>query len=97
IGIQDITAHVNFSALHHWGLNNGLGFCGYTNQANFLQALGLAQHLEKTIEHKPGDYNSYKKSAYLKYTLLVDMGNKFKILIQSKGVPNRQLSGLKLS
>src|SRR5688572_28894887 len=41
IGEQDITAHVNFSALHHWGLKNGLCFSGFTTQANFLLALGL--------------------------------------------------------
>lgn len=36
IGQQDITAHVNFSALHHWGLQYGLEPAGFTSQAHFL-------------------------------------------------------------
>jgi SAM-dependent MidA family methyltransferase len=41
IGEQDITAHVNFSALKLWGIENDLEFCGYTNQSQFLRSCGL--------------------------------------------------------
>jgi len=41
IGEQDITTHVNFSALDHWGRKGGLEHCGYTSQARFLQGLGF--------------------------------------------------------
>jgi len=97
IGAQDITAHVNFSALHHWGFKNGLHFNGYTNQANFLLALGLTDHLKKITVQEPGNYINYKKEAFIKRKLLVDMGNKFKVLIQQKDAPIQKLSGLKLS
>ncbi|MCW3117472.1 MAG: hypothetical protein JWM28_1554, partial [Chitinophagaceae bacterium] len=32
IGDQDITSHVNFSALYHWGLKNQLDYTGFTTQ-----------------------------------------------------------------
>jgi SAM-dependent MidA family methyltransferase len=47
IGEQDITAHVNFSALCHWGLKNKLTCCGFTDQGHFLRALGIADYLRK--------------------------------------------------
>jgi SAM-dependent MidA family methyltransferase len=45
IGEQDITAHVNFSALRYWGQQFGLNFCGFINQAYFMLSLGLTDHL----------------------------------------------------
>ncbi|HEY8783769.1 MAG TPA: SAM-dependent methyltransferase [Mucilaginibacter sp.] len=95
VGKQDITAHVNFSALCHWGLKNGLACCGLTSQANFLLNLGFKDYLRKT-DVKVGDTTQLAmEEVMLTHTLLVDMGNKFKVLIQQKGVPAQQLSGLK--
>jgi SAM-dependent MidA family methyltransferase len=96
IGKQDITAHVNFSALDHWGLKYGLDTCGLTSQAAFLLSLGLGDYLANTSEKQEGDLMTIcKKQAFLKYTLLVDMGTKYKVLIQQKGLPKKELSGLK--
>lgn len=94
IGRQDITAHVNFSALEHWGIKSGLRSCGYTNQANFLLGLGLNEYLANSITTEAGFLN-YKRNALLKYLLLVDMGDKYKVLIQQKGGVEKSLSGLK--
>ena len=66
VGAQDITSHVNFTALQHWGFKNGIDCCGLTNQADFLLALGLIGHLRKIIEHEPDNYINYKKEAFLK-------------------------------
>jgi SAM-dependent MidA family methyltransferase len=96
IGRQDITSHVNFSALDHWGMKGGLQRCGFTNQANFLLGLGLNDYLTNTI-NKDGGFLNYKKNALLKYMLLVDMGNKYKVLIQQKGCSRHSLSGLTLA
>jgi SAM-dependent MidA family methyltransferase len=95
IGEQDITAHVNFSALCHWGLKNGLECCGLTNQANFLLALGFKEYLRK--REGQDIVQMVKEEAFLTRTLLVDMGSKYKVLIQRKGVARQELSGLKLS
>jgi SAM-dependent MidA family methyltransferase len=97
IGDQDITAHVNFSALQRWGLKNGLLCSGYTNQAHFLLSLGFTGHLKKVLEQEPVNYINYKKEAFIKRTFLMDMGSRFKVLIQRKGVPGFELTGLKLA
>ena len=90
MGGQDITAHVNFSALAHWGSLYGLEFCGFTNQAQFLLSLGLTNHLKKMEDEN--NYNSNDKS--LMTSFLLDMGSKFKILIQCKGNVQKTLTGL---
>jgi len=97
IGCQDITSHVNFSALCHWGIKNDLLFCGYTNQAHFLLSLGITDYLKQSIEKEPDNYINYKKEAFLKRTLLVDMGSKFKVLLQRKGIEQQGLMGLRLN
>jgi len=93
IGEQDITSHVNFSALCLWGFKNGLDYCGFTDQGCFLKALGFRDYLKKIQE--PGqDYLNHRKESFLTQTLLEDMGSKFKVLIQQKGMPKKKLLGL---
>ncbi len=93
VGQQDITTHVNFSALHHWGQKYGLRSCGYTDQAHFMLALGFKDHLHKMQEPDP-ERNKVKNSLLIN-TLLRDMGSKFKVLVQAKGMEQTLLSGLK--
>ncbi len=92
IGKQDITSHVNFSALTHWGSKRGLETCGFISQASFLLSHGWEDDLKHILFQTDGSYLNLKQYAFLKYTMLMDMGQKFKILIQSRGVP---CSGLK--
>jgi SAM-dependent MidA family methyltransferase len=96
IGRQDITSHVNFSALDHWGMKSGLFSCGFTNQASFLLGLGLNEYLTQSMNHAK-NFSDLKRNALLKYMLLIDMGDKYKVLIQQKEAPNQVLTGLKLS
>jgi SAM-dependent MidA family methyltransferase len=95
IGAQDITAHVNFSALCHWGLLNGCECCGLTKQANFLLALGFEDHWINQKAQGQDLMDLVKKQAFLKHTLLVGMGSKFKVLIQQKGIGKQELLGLR--
>ena len=97
IGAQDITAHVNFSALIHWGLKEGLACCGITNQGHFLTALGFSEYLMKTADPRQDMVQAARKVAFLNHKLLIDMGSKFKVLIQGKETPKQELIGLKLS
>lgn len=99
IGEQDITSHVNFSALDYWGRLNGLECCGYTTQAHFLQGLGITNHLQK-IEgagFKDVDPVTRQQRLWQLRTLLLDMGRKFKVLIQRKGVGRTFLSGMQFA
>jgi SAM-dependent MidA family methyltransferase len=96
IGKQDITSHVNFSALNLWGLKSGLEYCGFTEQGHFLLALGFRDYLKK-ISVPGQDLLNYEREVFLTRTLLMDMGSKFKVLIQQKGMSNPELLGLKFS
>jgi SAM-dependent MidA family methyltransferase len=95
IGEQDITSHVNFSALDHWGRLSGLDFCGYTSQTHFLRGLGLGHYLRQwEDETSQSDPLAREQQIGSIQTLLLGMGQKFKVLIQRKGVERMWLSGL---
>lgn len=96
IGLQDITSHVNFSALRHWGHKNGLAFSGLTSQAAFLLALDFKDCLRKTLSAGENKIKAAWQEAMLTRTLLLDMGLRFKVLIQHKGMAGKRLSGLRL-
>jgi SAM-dependent MidA family methyltransferase len=89
VGEQDITAHVNFSALNHWGKQNGLECCGFTEQGYFLRSLGLMDHL-RTLAASP-------EKAIAIHHLLNGIGTKLKVFIQRKGRIPKELTGLALA
>lgn len=85
VGKQDITAHVNFSALQTWGEEVGLKVTGFTNQMHFLFNLGIAGKVE----------GNYKKAMAVQQLVRPEgMGGIFKVLIQHKGLDNPCLQGL---
>lgn len=94
IGLQDITTHVNFSALSHWGNKNGLASAGLINQAAFLLALDFKDCLRKTLSAGENKLKAIWQEALLTRTLLLDMGLRFKVLIQHKGMSGKRISGL---
>lgn len=94
IGQQDITSHVNFSALYLWGSKAGLELNGYCNQNYFLRALGLSSVLRNTeLATKPES----RHTLFEVNKLLLDMGHKFKVLIQQKNLPLQPLTGMQFS
>jgi SAM-dependent MidA family methyltransferase len=84
-GLQDITAHVDFTAMAYAAVRNGLEMVGYTSQAGFLLAAGLANRLLQT---SPSDHRQYlpKTNAVQKLTSPAEMGELFKVLVVGKGV-----------
>jgi len=94
IGQQDITTHVNFSALDVWGVQYGLRSCGFTSQSQFLLGLGLTEQLRRMELNKKNNY-LIKEKLLLLHTLLMSMGKKIKVLIQQKGLERPVLSGLR--
>jgi len=94
IGAQDITSHVNFSAICLWGALNGLTYSGYTDQGRFLQNLGFTRVLQQLVKPDCSPAN-LKNYLMLTQTLLMDMGSKFKVLVQQKGVGDISLTGLR--
>jgi SAM-dependent MidA family methyltransferase len=89
-GEQDLTAHVNFTALEERGKELGLEPLGYTSQASFLLALARACALEEMFspEHQP------TRRELIQLIHPEGMGETFKVLIQAKGVKGPRLSGL---
>lgn len=94
IGYQDITSHVNFSALIYWGKKAGLELTGFTDQAHFLINMGIEEYM-KDLAKESKDYRDYlKRMLPVKNLLMPGMGETFKILIQHKGIERPSLRGL---
>lgn len=89
VGEQDMTAHVDFTALAQAGRQAGLDVTGFTNQMSFLIGLGAEQMLESLQPESPEFYAAI-------HLLRPDgMGRTFKVLVQHKGMPKPDLDGLK--
>jgi SAM-dependent MidA family methyltransferase len=94
-GEQDLTSHVNFTALQVWGRHAGLETTGLVTQSQFLVALGRANEFEDLYE--PGQSEVEKLRARLSLKNLIHpegLGEKFQVLIQHKGIENPRLTGL---
>jgi SAM-dependent MidA family methyltransferase len=94
-GGQDLTAHVNFTALDLWGRPSGLQRTGLVTQSQFLVALGRANEFADLYE--PGQSEVEKLRARLLLKNLIHpegLGEKFQVLIQHKGIENPRLTGL---
>lgn len=84
-GLQDITAHVDFTSMAYAAVRNGLEMVGYMSQAGFLLAAGLGDRLLATA---PEDHMAYlpKANAVQKLTSPAEMGELFKVLVVGKAV-----------
>jgi SAM-dependent MidA family methyltransferase len=86
IGEQDITAHVDFTALQNHGESLGLQTLGFTQQGMFLMALGLGDRIA-AISSNSGDIQSLLSRRQNLHQLIDPMGlGKFGVLVQSKGL-----------
>jgi SAM-dependent MidA family methyltransferase len=84
-GLQDITAHVDFSAMARAGLETGLDLLTYANQAAFLLAAGLGDVLLRTSPTESLRYLP-QASAVQKLTSPAEMGELFKVLVMGKNI-----------
>jgi len=84
-GLQDITAHVDFSAIAGAGRDAGLDLLGYAGQAQFLVNCGITDVLAET----PADDAAYAPLAAGAQKLLspAEMGELFKVIALGRGVP----------
>jgi SAM-dependent MidA family methyltransferase len=80
IGLQDITAHVDFTAVAEAGVAAGLDLAGFTTQANFLIGCGIDRLLSESNE-------PFELTLGAKQLLLpTAMGERFKVLGLTTGV-----------
>jgi SAM-dependent MidA family methyltransferase len=86
IGNQDLTAHVDFTAIQNQGELLGLNTVGFIPQGMFLMALGLGERIA-AISTSSGDIQSLLRRRQNLHQLIDPMSlGKFGILIQSQGV-----------
>jgi SAM-dependent MidA family methyltransferase len=77
-GLQDITAHVNFTDIATAAVRTQLDILGYTNQAAFLLGCGLMELL--TPEHNTQKEKVLQNNAVHKLTSPTEMGELFKVI-----------------
>ena len=79
-GLQDVTAHVDFSAMARAAVDGGLDLLGYASQAAFLLDAGIGDILLRT---PPSDNLRYlpQANALQKLTSPAEMGELFKVLV----------------
>ncbi len=93
-GQQDLTAHVNFTALDIWGQRGGLLRTGFTSQSNFL--LALARHTQfEDLQSQALNEQQQARARLLFKTLIhpEGMGETFQVLVQHKGIESPHLAG----
>ncbi len=90
-GLQDITTHVDFTAMADAALEGGLDVLGYTSQARFLMNAGLTELLLRPGAGTALDHAGVM-AAVQKLTSESEMGELFKVLAIGRNI-NEPLTG----
>lgn len=83
IGEQDITSHVNFSALVHWGGKAGLEAVEFAEQGRWLIDHGILQRIEQA-KRDFSDADYLKRYLPIKNLIMPGAMGDFKVLMQRK-------------
>jgi SAM-dependent MidA family methyltransferase len=93
-GLQDITAHVDFTAIAEAGTNSKLRLLGYTSQALFLLGCGLDDIATQTDQSNARAYLQFTNEIK-KLTLPHEMGELFKVIALGRDI-DLPLAGFRL-
>jgi SAM-dependent MidA family methyltransferase len=94
-GEQDLTAHVNFTALDLWGRRAGLERTGSASQMAFLVAMGRVNEFADLYDDSANEVERIRARLLLKSLIHPEgMGETFQAFIQHKGVARPCLTGL---
>lgn len=94
-GQQDLTAHVNFTALRLGGERVGLTALGLVSQTRFLLALGQRNDFADLYNDSMNETERVRARLQLKTLIFPEgMGERFQVLIQQKRVESAKLTGL---
>lgn len=93
LGLQDITAHVDFTSLIKRGEELGMQTAWFGEQYRFLMAAGIIEELEELERSSMSDEEKLRLRLTLKKLIVPQggMGDTFRILVQSKGVADPRL------
>lgn len=83
-GLQDITAHVDFTTMAQAAVDSGMELLLYTSQAGFLLEAGIAQLLQRTPVEDAHQYFP-QANALQKLISPAEMGELFKVLVLGAG------------
>lgn len=89
-GLQDITVHVDFSAIAAAGVGAGLDLLGYTSQAALLFNLGLLDRLGRVPPEPAPDHLRAMQGAK-RLLSEAEMGELFKAIAFGRGMPGDAL------
>jgi SAM-dependent MidA family methyltransferase len=84
-GLQDITAHVDFTSVAEAGIESGLQVLGYTTQAQFLINCGIADLLARTPAEQAATYLPLAAGVQ-QLISPAEMGDLFKVIALGRGV-----------
>jgi SAM-dependent MidA family methyltransferase len=94
-GEQDLTAHVNFTALDLWGARAGLTRTGCVSQMAFLVVLGRGNEFADLYDEGSSELERIRARLMLKSLIHPEgMGETFRVFIQHKGIDRPHLTGL---
>jgi len=85
-GLQDVTAHVDFTAMADAALAGGLDVLGYTSQARFLVEAGLPALLARQMEGADAAAQARAVAPVQKLLSEAEMGELFKVLAVGRGL-----------
>lgn len=80
-GLQDVTAHLDFSAMARMAVKHGLDILCYASQANFLIGAGLTGLVQCFSGNMSGAQFTLQSQAVLKLLSPAEMGELFKVMI----------------
>jgi SAM-dependent MidA family methyltransferase len=91
VGMQDLTAHVNFSSVKKWGGESGLKTLGFAGQGIYMVSMGLDEILS---EEYLGKSTYEAEVAKIKGLIMPSaMGVSHKVMVQYKGPQEMKLRG----
>ena len=104
LGCQDITAHIDFTALQKVGEKNDLATLYFSEQYRFLLGLGFVEALVELQMRETDPQKAQALRMTLKNLVMPEggMGESFKVLVQGKGVGrpdllcNRRIQDIRL-
>lgn len=85
-GLQDVTSHIDFTAIAEAAGSSGLELLGYTNQAQFLINCGITDVLARTPAEDARAYLPLAAQVQ-KLTSPAEMGELFKVIALGRNAP----------
>lgn len=82
-GIQDMTAHVDFTAIADAALAAGIDVRGFTSQGNFLLSAGIMELIDPNVDLHQQVVQNHQLQ---RLTLAHEMGEVFKVIALGRGI-----------